>query len=339
MNKTSQKRLIDFVEDLSKITQKTNTPPTDAVGLQELLGGKDQENKPKVAGLGDIDTRLAEIRDAISFRGESGSFVIQMFLLTYLETLYAVLKKGDCNLFQQIATFLAASGNDLYFYAKKGDVLKDRLLEDFNTACSDFNCNNSSLLDARLKLLKSVEGEIFKSLGGAIAQGPKGDAGPKGDTGPKGDAGPKGDTGPKGDKGDTGDAGPKGDKGDTGDTGDTGGGEYLTKILGRLEALETDMEKFNQLKPSLDLIVYLLLNHPYRQNPQQLFLQGVYQDVNAWDLLKLLDQGDPLYKNNWEMIEEMFGEKDEQLKPKTQRFQEFLQKFNEFQKHQSPAAG
>ncbi|MGV2390323.1 MAG UNVERIFIED_CONTAM: hypothetical protein LVR29_24990 [Microcystis novacekii LVE1205-3] len=39
------------------------------------------------------------------------------------------------------------------------------------------------------------------------------------------------------------------------------------------------------------------------------------------------------------MIEEMFGEKDEQLKPKTQRFQEFLQKFNEFQKHQSPAAG
>lgn len=306
MNKTSQKRLIDFVEDLSKITQKTNTPPTDAVGLQELLGGKDQENKPKVAGLGDIDTRLAEIRDAISFRGESGSFVIQMFLLTYLETLYAVLKKGDCNLFQQIATFLAASGNDLYFYAKKGDVLKDRLLEDFNTACSDFNCNNSSLLDARLKLLKSVEGEIFKSLGGAIAQGPKGDAGPKGDKG---------------------------------DTGDTGGGEYLTKILGRLEALETDMEKFNQLKPSLDLIVYLLLNHPYRQNPQQLFLQGVYQDVNAWDLLKLLDQGDPLYKNNWEMIEEMFGEKDEQLKPKTQRFQEFLQKFNEFQKHQSPAAG
>lgn len=315
MNKTSQKRLIDFVEDLSKITQKTNTPPTDAVGLQELLGGKDQENKPKVAGLGDIDTRLAEIRDAISFRGESGSFVIQMFLLTYLETLYAVLKKGDCNLFQQIATFLAASGNDLYFYAKKGDVLKDRLLEDFNTACSDFNCNNSSLLDARLKLLKSVEGEIFKSLGGAIAQGPKGDAGPKGDTGPKGD------------------------KGDTGDTGDTGGGEYLTKILGRLEALETDMEKFNQLKPSLDLIVYLLLNHPYRQNPQQLFLQGVYQDVNAWDLLKLLDQGDALYKNNWEMIEEMFGEEDEQLKPKTQRFQEFLQKFNEFQKHQSPAAG
>jgi hypothetical protein len=132
MNTTSQKRLIDFVEDLSKITQKTNTPPTDAVGLQELLGGKDQENKPKVAGLGDIDTRLAEIRDAISFRGESGSFVIQMFLLTYLETLYAVLKKGDCNLFQQIATFLAASGNDLYFYAKKGDVLKDRLLEDFN---------------------------------------------------------------------------------------------------------------------------------------------------------------------------------------------------------------
>ena len=303
MNKTSQKRLIDFVEDLSKITQKTNTPPTDAVGLQELLGGKDQENKPKVAGLGDIDTRLAEIRDAISFRGESGSFVIQMFLLTYLETLYAVLKKGDCNLFQQIATFLAASGNDLYFYAKKGDVLKDRLLEDFNTACSDFNCNNSSLLDARLKLLKSVEGEIFKSLGGAIAQGPKGDAGPKGDTG------------------------------------DTGGGEYLTKILGRLEALETDMEKFNQLKPSLDLIVYLLLNHPYRQNPQQLFLQGVYQDVNAWDLLKLLDQGDALYKNNWEMIEEMFGEEDEQLKPKTQRFQEFLQKFNEFQKHQSPPAG
>ena len=99
------------------------------------------------------------------------------------------------------------------------------------------------------------------------------------------------------------------------------------------------MEKFNQLKPSLDLIVYLLLNHPYRQNRQQLFLQGVYQNVNAWDLLKLLDQGDSLYKENWEMIEEMFDEKDEQLKPKTQRFREFLQKFNEFQKHQSPPAG
>ena len=301
MNTTSEKRLIDFVKDLSKITQKTATPPTDAVGLQELLRGTDQENQPKVAGLGDIDTRLAEIRDAISIRGESGSFVIQMFLLTYLETLYAVLKKGDCNLFRQIAQFLAVSGNDLHFYAKRGDVLKGRLLDDFNRACSDFNeaCSDfeggdSSLLDDRLKLLKDVEDKIFKSLAGAIAQGPKGDAGPKGDTG------------------------------------DTGGGEYLTKILGRLDALEINMEKFNQLKPSLDLIVYLLLNHPYRQNRQQLFLQGVYQNVNAWDLLKLLDQGDSLYKENWEMIEEMFGEKDEQLKPKTQRFQEFLQKFNEF---------
>ena len=303
MNTTSEKRLIDFVKDLSKITQKTATPPTDAVGLQELLRGTDQENQPKVAGLGDIDTRLAEIRDAISIRGESGSFVIQMFLLTYLETLYAVLKKGDCNLFRQIAQFLAVSGNDLHFYAKRGDVLKDGLLDDFNIACSGFDCTNSDLLKARLKLLKDVEDKIFKSLGGAIAQGPKGDAGPKGDTG------------------------------------DTGGGEYLTKILGRLDALEINMEKFNQLKPSLDLIVYLLLNHPYRQNPQQLFLQGVYQNVNAWDLLKLLDQGDSLYKENWEMIEEMFGEKDGQLKPKTQRFQEFLQKFNEFQKHQSPPAG
>ncbi|MDB9392653.1 hypothetical protein [Microcystis aeruginosa] len=303
MNTTSEERLIDFVKYLSKITQKTATPPTDAVGLQELLRGTDQENQPKVAGLGDIDTRLAEIRDAISIRGESGSFVIQMFLLTYLETLYAVLKKGDCNLFQQIAQFLAVSGNDLHFYAKRGDVLKDGLLDDFNIACSGFDCTNSDLLKARLKLLKDVEDKIFKSLGGAIAQGPKGDAGPKGDTG------------------------------------DTGGGEYLTKILGRLDALEINMEKFNQLKPSLDLIVYLLLNHPYRQNRQQLFLQGVYQNVNAWDLLKLLDQGDSLYKENWEMIEEMFGEKDGQLKPKTQRFQEFLQKFNEFQKHQSPPAG
>ncbi|MBD2621634.1 hypothetical protein H6G48_08080 [Microcystis flos-aquae FACHB-1344] len=303
MNTTSEKRLIEFVKDLSKITQKTATPPTDAVGLQELLRGTDQENQPKVAGLGDIDTRLAEIRDAISIRGESGSFVIQMFLLTYLETLSAVLRKGDCNLFRQIAQFLAISGNDLHFYAKRGDVLKDGLLDDFNIACSGFDCTNSDLLKARLKLLKDVEDKIFKSLGGAIAQGPKGDAGPKGDTG------------------------------------DTGGGEYLTKILGRLDALEINMEKFNQLKPSLDLIVYLLLNHPYRQNPQQLFLQGVYQDVNAWDLLKLLDQGDSLYKENWEMIEEMFGEKDGQLKPKTQRFQEFLQKFNEFQKHQSPPAG
>ncbi|MCZ8247518.1 MULTISPECIES: hypothetical protein [unclassified Microcystis] len=318
MNTTSEKRLIEFVKDLSKITQKTATPPTDAVGLQELLRGTDQENQPKVAGLGDIDTRLAEIRDAISIRGESGSFVIQMFLLTYLETLSAVLRKGDCNLFRQIAQFLAISGNDLHFYAKRGDVLKDGLLDDFNIACSGFDCTNSDLLKARLKLLKDVEDKIFKSLGGAIAQGPKGDAGPKGDQG---------------------DAGPKGDQGDQGDQGPPGEVKNLQEILGRLDTLEIDMKKFNQLKPSLDLIVYLLLNHPYRPNPQQLFLQGVYQDVNAWDLLKLLDQGDSLYKENWEMIEEMFGEKDGQLKPKTQRFQEFLQKFNEFQKHQSPPAG
>ena len=336
MNTTSQKRLIDFVEDLSKITQKTATPPTDAVGLQELLRGTDQENQPKVAGLGDIDTRLAEIRDAISIRGESGSFVIQMFLLTYLETLSAVLRKGDCNLFRQIAQFLAISGNDLYFYAKRGDVLKDGLLDDFNTACSDFNYENSSLLDDRLRLLKDVEDKIFKSLGGAIAQGPKGEPGLKG---PQGDAGPKGDQGDVGPKGPQGDAGPKGDQGDQGDQGPPGEVKNLQEILGRLDTLEIDMKKFNQLKPSLDLIVYLLLNHPYRQNRQQLFLQGVYQDVNAWDLLKLLDQRDPLYKNNWEMIEEMFDEKDEQLKPKTQRFREFLQKFNEFQKHQSPPAG
>jgi hypothetical protein len=43
MNKTSQKRLIDFVEDLSKITQKTNTPPTDAVGLQEQIRKTNQK--------------------------------------------------------------------------------------------------------------------------------------------------------------------------------------------------------------------------------------------------------------------------------------------------------
>ncbi len=156
MNTTSEKRLIEFVKDLSKITQKTATPPTDAVGLQELLRGTDQENQPKVAGLGDIDTRLAEIRDAISIRGESGSFVIQMFLLTYLETLSAVLRKGDCNLFRQIAQFLAISGNDLHFYAKRGDVLKDGLLDDFNIACSGFDCTNSDLLKARLKLLNHV---------------------------------------------------------------------------------------------------------------------------------------------------------------------------------------
>ena len=179
MNTTSEKRLIEFVKDLSKITQKTATPPTDAVGLQELLRGTDQENQPKVAGLGDIDTRLAEIRDAISIRGESGSFVIQMFLLTYLETLSAVLRKGDCNLFRQIAQFLAISGNDLHFYAKRGDVLKDGLLDDFNIACSGFDCTNSDLLKARLKLLKDVEDKIFKSLGGAIAQGPKGEPGLK----------------------------------------------------------------------------------------------------------------------------------------------------------------
>ncbi|MCZ8190012.1 MAG: hypothetical protein O9326_09840, partial [Microcystis sp. LE19-338.1B] len=146
--------------------------------MNTLTGGKSK----KQAGLGDIDSRLAEIRDAISFRGESGSFVIQMFLLTYLETLYAVLKKPDCNLFRQIAKFLAASGNDLYFYAKRGDVLKGRLLDDFNRACSDFDCQQSSLLDDRLKLLKEVEDKIFKSLGGAIAQGSKGDKGDKGDT-------------------------------------------------------------------------------------------------------------------------------------------------------------
>ena len=55
--------------------------------------------------------------------------------------------------------------------------------------------------------------------------GPRGPAGPKGDTGaqgPKGEKGDPGETGPRGPKGDTGTAGAKGDKGDTGAAGAQG---------------------------------------------------------------------------------------------------------------------
>ena len=68
-------------------------------------------------------------------------------------------------------------------------------------------------------------------------QGPRGEAGAKGDTGAKG---PKGDTGEQGPQGD---AGAKGDKGDTGAQGPAGADGFGTEaqyndIIARLEALE-----------------------------------------------------------------------------------------------------
>lgn len=347
MNTTSQKRLIEFVEDLSKITQKNNNPSDNQkVGLQEIQ-----------TGLSNINETLTKIIHWPS--GRTADVFTVVHVLLWLRSL---LTECECGIGEAVERFNnQVNAKEIkqykwhtqcqnYLNGKNGLIdAEDKNLRDFfiDPICQPSTADDLDPEKAAPEQLESWRDlrvyDIDSLHTALIAYFPETKT--IASTGE-----PTGEQDLKAMEEKIAQLETKVEQMVTSnqkilDSLPNKIGEEVKKNLGQLspqviQDLTQKVEQIQQLDPSaLRLLSYLFLNHPYRQNPQQLFLQGVYQDVNAWDLLKLLDQRDPLYKNNWEMIEEMFGEKDEQLKPKTQRFQEFLQKFNEFQKHQSPAAG
>lgn len=354
MNTNSQKRLIDFVEDLSKITQMKNNPTDNQkVGLEEIQTGLSNIN----GTLTKISGTLTNISDRPS--GRTADVFTVVHVLLWLRSL---LTECECGIREAVTRFNNQVNvkqiNPYEWYEQCKNYLKDKngLIDGHDSKLGDFFidpiCQPSTADHLAPDTTAQNELERWRDLRvydidslhtALIAYFPKTKT--IASTGE-----PTGEQDLKAMEEKIAQLETKVEQMVTSnqkilDSLPNKIGEEVKKNLGQLspqviQDLTQKVEQIQQLDPSaLRLLSYLFLNHPYRQNPQQLFLQGVYQDVNAWDLLKLLDQRDPLYKNNWEMIEEMFDEKDEQLKPKTQRFQEFLQKFNEFQKHQSPPAG
>jgi hypothetical protein len=179
----------------------------------------------KIVGLGNIDTRLQEIRDNLqSLLMSNQDLVIKIFLLFYLEVLYGILLDNHHSRFNQVTNILRGE-----LFWEKRRVLKDELLGRFEEACSNLN-NPDEDGEKRKDLIRKVETQLFDRIGHEWVLRLRG---------------PKGDRGEKGEKGERGEQGPSGQVPD------------LDGILKRLTGLETRLEELNKLKPKLNLILYL----------------------------------------------------------------------------------
>lgn len=138
----------------------------------------------KQAGLGNIDTRLAEIRNAINPTiGQDN--ITKIFLMIYLEAIYAALKY-DVDVTSSGYAIQPTSFNDVtrlistiinfpsstkavgeeFFYLRK-DCLGTEVEAKFNEALTEFPNSISSPyeeVEVRLNLIREVEVEIFHSL-------------------------------------------------------------------------------------------------------------------------------------------------------------------------------